>query len=363
MDDGFISKSRPTKLCNTRTWRVNPWYRRAKSSLRALFLSPRLQVLGGLGALVLVAVASTRPSVAEPLTQFTIARLMLPGTITAILDPLKDKAIDRSHGIDLVVKNYSTVAAQYAAVSTGEVDMAVAGPWVLQRMRGEDVPLTGLFTFVRVSSLGVVTGDPSVKTIHDLKGKTIAADMGSSEYQLLAMYGKSQGVVFGRDVTVVQASPPLARTQLNAGRVDAAMSWETNTTLLLGDNKAYRRIFGGETAWASLVGPGVNGWQLLMAMHESAIKRGRPAIPRLLAMWRDAAKFMTEHTDEAEAIDEKTIKLPKGVLGEALRSGRLVYDIEPVWGEENSGLQQAFRMSVASGFISKPPDDGILYAP
>jgi NitT/TauT family transport system substrate-binding protein len=300
---------------------------------------------------------------AEPLVQLTITRLTLPGAITAILDPLKDQAIDRRHGIDLVINNYSTVAAQYAAASTGEADMSVAGPWILQRLRNEGARVVGVFTFVRVSSLGVVTADPSLRTVGDLKGKSIAADMGSSEYQLLAMYGRSQGVEFGRDVTVVQAGPPLARTQLGAGRVDAAMSWETNTTLLLGDNPSYRRIFGGETAWAALAEPGTHGWQLLLTLHEEAIKRHSAVIPRLLEMWRDAARFMTEHTEEAEAIDERTVKLPKGVLREALGSKRLVYDIEPVWGAENAGLRQSFKMSVASGFVSKLPDDGILYAP
>jgi ABC-type nitrate/sulfonate/bicarbonate transport system substrate-binding protein len=300
---------------------------------------------------------------AEPLVQLTITRLTLPGAITAILDPLKEKGIDRLHGIDLVVNNYSTVAAQYAAASTGESDMSVAGPWILQRLRNEGARIVGLFTFVRVSSLGVVTADPSLRTIGDLKGKSIAADMGSSEYQLLAMYGRSQGIEFGRDVTVVQAGPPLARSQLGAGRVDAAMSWETNTTLLLGDSPSYRRIFGGETAWAALAGPNTHGWQLLLTLHEDAIKRHRDIIPRLLEMWRDAAKFMTDHTEEAEAIDERTVKLPKGVLREALGSKRLVYDIQPVWGAENAGLQQSFRMSVESGFASKLPDDGILYSP
>jgi NitT/TauT family transport system substrate-binding protein len=302
-------------------------------------------------------------SAAEPSIQLTVARLTLPGAITAILDPLKAQMIDRRHGIDLVVKDYSTVATFYAATSTGEVEMSVAGPWILQRLRNDGARIVGVFTFVGVASLGVVTGDPSLRTVQDLKGKTIAADMGSSEYQLLAMYGRSQGVEFGRDVTVAQATPPLARTQLNAGRVDAAMSWETNTTLLLGDNPAYRRIFGGEDAWAALASPDTHGWQLLVTLHEDAIKRNAEIVPRLLEMWRDAAKFLTEHTEEAEAIDEKTVKLPKGVLTQALGSKRLVYDIQPVWGSERAGLDQSFKLSVASGFAATLPDSRILYKP
>jgi ABC-type nitrate/sulfonate/bicarbonate transport system substrate-binding protein len=337
--------------------------------LSAWWTRPSRNSLGGIPHLIVAicvivgASALISPSHTQPLVQISVARLTLPGTITAILDPLKDQGIDRKHGIDLTVKNYSTVSAFYAAASTGEVDMAVAGPWVLLRLRNEGVPIVGVFTFVRASSMGVVTGDPALRTVRDLKGKTIAADMGSAEFQLLAMYGRSQGIEFGRDVTVVQAGPPLARTQLNAGRVDAAMSWETNTTLLLSDNSSYRRIFGGETAWSALVGPGSNGWQLLVTLHEDAVKRHRAAIPRLLDMWRDATKFLVERTAEAEAIDERTIKLPKGILGEALRSQRLVYDIQPVWDSERAGLQQAFKLAVDGGFVPKLPEGAILYAP
>jgi NitT/TauT family transport system substrate-binding protein len=310
-----------------------------------------------------MAASAAAAATAEPLVQLSVARLTLPGAITAILDPLKEKGIDRAHGIDLVVKNYSTIAAFYGATTTGEVDMSVAGPWILQRLRNEGARIVGVFTFVGISSLGVVTPDPTIKTIQDLKGKTIAADMGSAEYQLLAAYGKSQGVVFGSDVTVMQAGPPLARAQLDAGRVDAAMSWETNTTLLLHDNPKYRRVIGGETAWAGLSKSGAHGWQLLLTLHEDVIKKHPEIIPRLLAMWQDAAKFINTHTKEAEAIDAKTVALPPGVLSEALASKRLDYDIEPVWGAEKAGLWQTFGIAVQDGYIPKLPDQGVLYSP
>src|SRR5213592_4806913 len=86
-----------------------------------------------------------------------------------------------------------------------------------------DLPLRSAIDFTPESA--VITADSGVKSIADLKGKSIAADMGSSEYQIMAIYGRTQGVVFGKDVTVVQAGPPLARSQLQAQRVDAAMTW------------------------------------------------------------------------------------------------------------------------------------------
>ncbi len=65
--------------------------------------------------------------------------------------------------------------------------------------------------------------------------------MGSAEYQVTAIYGRKLGLNFGTDVTVVSAAPPLARAQLEAKRVDAAMLWEPTTTLALRDNPGVSR--------------------------------------------------------------------------------------------------------------------------
>jgi ABC-type nitrate/sulfonate/bicarbonate transport system substrate-binding protein len=178
------------------------------------------------------------------------------------------------------------------------------------------------------------------------------------------MYARSQGVELGKDVTVMQASPPIAKAMLEAGRADAAMSWETNTTLLLKANPKFRRIIGGETAWASLTGSDkMDGWQLIITMHEDALRRHRAAIPRVQAMWQEAATFLVTNTAEAEEIDFRTIKLPKGVLSEALGSKRLTYRILPVWGPEREGILESFKLGVRHGFIKELPDARILFAP
>jgi ABC-type nitrate/sulfonate/bicarbonate transport system substrate-binding protein len=113
----------------------------------------------------------------------------------------------------------------------------------------EGVPISIAATWAPRNILSVITsGDPAINSFVDLKGKTIAADMGSSEYQITSIYGRKLGLALGKDVTVVQAGPPVARAQLQAERVDAAMLWEPTTTLALRDNPAFRVIMSGDTA-------------------------------------------------------------------------------------------------------------------
>jgi ABC-type nitrate/sulfonate/bicarbonate transport system substrate-binding protein len=308
-----------------------------------------------------IAAAGVPPAASQEPIKVKIARLAFPSLTTLMVDVVKDQGLDKKHGIDLEPQSFGAVSAYYAAVATGEVDMAPAGPHVLQKMRLEGVPIRAALTFARLNALAVITGDPAIKTIADLKGKSIAADMGSSEYQILALYGRSQGVVFGKDVTVVQAGPPMARTQLQARRVDAAMTWEPSATLTLRDNPQYRTILTGDTAWKEIAKN--SGWELILAVREDFLKRSPDAIPRLLRMFQEGERFIKTNVEAADRIVVGTLKLPPGVLKEAVTSGRLVYDIQPAWEGERNVIWDMFKIAVDIGYLPKLPDEGAIYKP
>jgi ABC-type nitrate/sulfonate/bicarbonate transport system substrate-binding protein len=301
------------------------------------------------------------PGATQEPTKVKIARLAFPSLTTLMVDVVKDQGIDKKHGVDLEPQSFGAVSAYYAALATGEVDMLPAGPHVLQKMRLEGVRIRATLTYARLNALAVITGDPAIKTIADLKGRSIAADMGSSEYQILALYGRSQGVVFGKDVTVVQAGPPLARTQLQAKRVDAAMTWEPSATLTLRDNPDYRTILTGDTAWKQIAK--ADGWELILAVREDFLKRNSQAVPRLQKMFQDGAQFIKTNVDAADRIVAASVKLPPGVLKEAVTSGRLVYDIQPAWEAERAVIWDMFKIAVDIGYLPKLPDEGAIYKP
>jgi ABC-type nitrate/sulfonate/bicarbonate transport system substrate-binding protein len=235
------------------------------------------------------------------------------------------------------------------------------GTHVLQKMRTEGVPIKAVLTYVRYAGPVVVTADPAIRTIADLKGKTIAAAMGSSGYQVLAIYGRSQGVVFGKDITVVQADPPLARAHLQAKRVDAIMTWEPSLTLTLRDNPQYRVILNGENAMKGAAKS--EGWEFLLGAREDFLRRQPQAVPRLLKMFQDGQRFLETKPDEADRIVQRTVKLPEGVLKEALVARRMVYEIVPAWEGERKVIWNMFKLAVEWGYLDKLPDEGAIYSP
>jgi NitT/TauT family transport system substrate-binding protein len=322
---------------------------------RAFVVSSWLAIAG----VAAVLAASSAPA-QEPV-KVKIGRLGFPSLSTMMIDIVKDQGLDRKHGLDVEPVTLGAVSAYYAALATGEVDMVPAGPHVLQKMRLEGVPIKVALTYARLNALAVITADPAIKTIADLKGRSIAADMGSSEYQVLALYGKTQGVVFGKDVTVVQAGPPLARTQLQAKRVDAAMTWEPSATLTLRDNPQYRTILTGDTAWKSIAK--ADGWELIVAVREDFLKKSPDAIARLLRMFQDGQRFIKANLDDADRIVVGSVKLPAGIFKEAVASGRLVYDVLPAWEAERAVIWDMFKTAVDVGYLPKLPDEGAIYRP
>src|SRR5215218_1780245 len=177
-------------------------------------------------ALMLGYALSASPATAQDLMKIKMGRLAFPSLSSVLLDVAVAKGFDKKNGIQMEVASFGAVSAYYAAIASGEVEMLSGGPHVFQKMMLEGVPIKIALTWARLNALAVITGDASIKSLADLKGKSLAADMGSSEYQILAIYARNQGLVFTKDITVVQAGPSLARTQLQANRVEAAMFWE-----------------------------------------------------------------------------------------------------------------------------------------
>lgn len=307
-----------------------------------------------------VLLTATRVPAADAPMKVRMARLAFPGTVTIMDDVIKAEGFDKKNGIDLETVNYGGIAPYYAGLAKGEVDFLAGGPHVLQKMRNEGAPIQALATFVRLATLIVVTADPAIHDITDLRGKTIAADMGSAEYQILAMYARARGVPFGKDITVVQAAPPLARTQLAAKRVDAAMTFETNATLTLRDNPAYHIVVNGETAWRTVAQS--SGWQLLVLMNEQFVKRYPHGAPAVIKMLQDGARFIMETPEAADRIAQRTVKLPAGVVTEAVHAKRLIYDVEPAWGPQRPVIENMFRVAVKQGYLDRVPK-GAIYAP
>jgi NitT/TauT family transport system substrate-binding protein len=311
--------------------------------------------------LVLLGMIGSSTAFSQQAEKVRVARLAFPAMGSMLLDVLTERGIDKKHGLALEAVSQSAIPVYYGSIANGDADVIVGGPHVFQKMILEGVPIKIFATWAPLDVLAVITADPAIKSLADLKGKSIAAAVGSSEYQITAIYGRKLGLTFGTDVTVVSAPPPLARAQLEAKRVDAAMLWEPTTTLALRENPQFRVIMAGDTAWKAIADG--RGWDLVLAARDDFLKRDARLLPRLLAAFQEGQKFMKDHLDEADAIVSNTLKLPRGVFTAGVQSGRLAYDVLPAKGAEREVIWSMFKVAVDTGYLPKLPPEDSIYQP
>ena len=204
--------------------------------------------------------------------------------------------------------------------------------------------------------------DPAIKSLADLKGKQLAIDMGGSQFQVVKIYTAAKGIDLGKDITVVNANFGVARAQLEAGRVEAALVIEPLASISAKQHPDWHVIFNGAQGWKELTGE--SGWEIVPAMRADAIAKNPNAPKMLLAALQDTAKVMETETAAADKIANETLKLPPGIFTAAVESKRLQMIVKPAWEPATrKSITDMMERAVKAGFYPKMPDEKIIYAP
>lgn len=302
------------------------------------------------------------PAQAQQKPVIKVSSLTLPVFNPLVWNIMKAKGFDAKNGFELDARPYPSISAFYAAFATGETDVLIGGPTILQKLYQEGVPVRIVGTGFTLADLVVFTKNPQIKSLMDLKGKQIAVDMGGSQFQVIKMYLAAKGVDLGKDITVVNANFAVARAQLEADRVDAALVIEPLASIIVKQNPTWQVIFNGAQGWKEITGE--DGWEIVTAMRADAIAKNPNAPKMLVAALQDVAAFMTSNTAEADKIANETLKLPPGILTAALASKRLQMIIKPAWEPATrKSITDMMERAVKAGFYPQMPDAKIIYAP
>jgi NitT/TauT family transport system substrate-binding protein len=291
-----------------------------------------------------------------------VSSLTLPVFNPLVWNIMKARGIDAKHGFELDIKAYPSISGFYAAFATGETDVLIGGPTILQKLYQEGVPLRIIGTGFTLADLVIFAKDDAIKSLADLKGKQLAIDMGGSQFQVVKIYLNAKGIDLGKDITAVNANFAVARAQLEAGRVEAALVIEPLASIIVKQNPDWRVIFNGAQGWKEITGE--DGWEIVPAMRADAIARVPNGPKMLLAALDDVAKVMQTETEAADKIANETLKLPPGILTAAVASKRLQMIVKPAWEPATrKSITDMMERAVKAGFYKEMPDEKIIYVP
>ena len=291
--------------------------------------------------------------------KFPIAVFPFPSVTNVYADLIIAKGFDKANGLQVEPITYGTGGAMWAGLAKGEIAAHNMSPYLLQKMRADKVPLVMFSTFLGMGWV-VVTKNPEIKQFTDLKGKTIAATVAFSEYDYLEIYAEKKGLSFKKkDINVVDATTALAQAQLEAGRVDAVLTWDPTATMMLAKNPDAKIILNGVDAWKFVSGD--RGWELGLTIRTDYVKQHPGNLARIFKMYQDAGKFAMSNPDEADAIitSGKYISkgIPPGTIATGLRSNRLILDVRPTWDPTtNREIWKMLQVGLEGGHIPALPD-------
>ena len=322
----------------------------------------RIVVLLAAAFAISISAASFTPAAAQEKPKIKVSSLTLPVFNPLVWNVMKARGLDTANGFELDIHAYPSISAFYAGFATGETDVLIGGPTVLQKLYQEGVPVRIFATGFTLADLVIFAKDKSIKSLADLKGKQLAIDMGGSQFQVVKIYLAAKGIEIGKDITAVNANFAVARAQLEASRVDAALVIEPLASIIAKQNPDWHVIFNGAQGWKEITG--ADGWEIVPAIRADAIQRVPNAPKMLLAALQGVAKIFTSETAAADKIANETLKLPPGILTAAVESKRLQMIVQPAWEPATrKSITDMMERAVKAGFYPQMPDAKIIYAP
>ncbi len=183
----------------------------------------RLSIIAAAAVSAIVASAAG----AEPV-MLTVDYSAVPPHLTPVLFMKKDllKHEGKSYTLNFVYTQGSSIVMQ--ALASGEMNLGVLSPIsFVHGIENAKLPFRAIADMVQdgpqfTAVYGVKASSP-IRTVEDLKGKTIAVNAygGAHDLAVRTML-KKHGLVPGKDATIVEAKFPAMNSMVEQGKVDAA---------------------------------------------------------------------------------------------------------------------------------------------
>jgi len=235
---------------------------------------------------------------------------------------------------------FETLPTINEALATKKLDVIFEAepPVIIGKAAGIDVRITNLGCTLPVDV--VVPTNSSMRTVADLKDKTIAVLAGTSSQYGVLVETAAAGVS-DKDLTLVDMAPPDGKAAFDAGRVDAWAVWPPWVEEEIVAGKG-RTLLGGQ---ASI--------QSIMAMR-GEFKDQHPEMAKAISDVLERAKvWVKSHPNEAIAIVAKQANLDPKVVRLAWPKHQWNVSLTPVVKED---IQRKADFLLAKGLIRSRVD-------
>ena len=215
-----------------------------------------------------------------------------------------EKGIFKTHGVDVRLKVVNTGTDMVNAMQKREVqvgDMSVT-TFLKARHAGDPFRVIGIIMSDATRSnadepLAIVARkDSGVSRVEDLKGKRVGLAKAQTSDEYFKMVLARRGMKY-EDVAIENImAPPALAPALNAGKVDAVVSWEPYNTAVL------EQVAG---SYVVVRGGGHLSYIMVATAHEPTIANDPQVLRNFVAGLAEASQYTRKNRNEAVEIFAK----------------------------------------------------------
>ena len=256
--------------------------------------------------------SSTSAGTAEDktLSELTITHVTSPLNVPSIIQKNKNIFVDKlskdGNTVEVKYAEITSGADQTQALASGDVDVlyAVGGTSVvLAAANGADIKILNMYSR-SPEAFCMYSGDETIKSAEDLRGKTVAGPVGTNLHQLLVSYLEKAGMTID-DINYVNMSIADAKAALDGGSVDAALI--AGPTAYKANKQGYNLVTNGA---------GLTDAVIAVAVREDFYNEYKDELELLIDAQEDIIKYINENHDETMEIVATELDLDKEAVEE-----------------------------------------------
>lgn len=255
-------------------------------------------------------------------------------------------------------QQYTTVSTYYNDFAIGNYDICM-GSWdVFAQRHQAGVPIKLLCTISTADMISIVTSEKAIKSVTDLRGKTLAAPQSTGTFRIVgALVKESYGLKVGSDIDVLGTdNPASSMTLAMANRADAGLSWEPNVTSGMTRQPDLRVIFNAGQAYRNIASGSDLPYFAFAVRAEWAQQH-----PDLVVKLRDVVgrciNEIVDNPEEVLKIVGDSAGFPASILLEAIKSKRLSYRFGSMTSaDERQSVIKAGEFMKRNGLLNKSVD-------
>jgi NitT/TauT family transport system substrate-binding protein len=270
---------------------------------------------------------ATATTTAQELVKLDFPSNSFRGATSILADVIKERGIDKKHGLDLTVKEYATTDQPQQAVAAGSIDVGhfTLLPWAQLKNEGREAP--DLIWPINLENSAILVGaDSPYRSLADLKGKKVAGlPAGSGQFQLMKILGKEAGLDWEKDVQHISGPPPTLVGFLETGEVEAANLITQGAIAQMLASGKFRVLLDLSDHWQQQTGSELFSFWLATRPgwaddHADEVQSLRAMMREALALVAGDAALVDKYQEELELNDAEW-KLARGPLAEGWATG------------------------------------------